>query len=77
MHGYKVKDRYRWEIMIFVGIYVIQFITLATFSQSLHVLPIVIFILLIDAAMALTFIRRLENKSLSATLRREYDARTH
>ena len=71
MHGYKVKDRYRWEIMIFVGIYVIQFITLATFSQSLLVLPIVILILLIDAAMALTFIRRLENKSLSATLRGE------
>ncbi|MDI6495679.1 hypothetical protein [Leuconostoc lactis] len=71
MHGYKVKDRYRWEIMIFVGIYMIQFITLATFSQSLLVLPIVILILLIDAAMALTFIRRLENKSLSATLRGE------
>lgn len=71
MHGYKVKDRYRWEIMIFVGIYVIQFITLATFSQSLLVLPIVILILLIDAAMVLTFIRRLENKSLSATLRGE------
>ncbi|WP_313593147.1 hypothetical protein [Leuconostoc lactis] len=71
MHGYKVKDRYRWEIMIFVGIYVIQFITLATFSQSLLVLPIVILILLIDADMVLTFIRRLENKSLSATLRGE------
>lgn len=71
MHGYKVKDRYRWEIMIFIGIYVIQFITLATFSQSLLVLPIVILILLLDAAAALTFILRLENKSLSATLRGE------
>lgn len=71
MHGYKVKDRYRWEMMIFIGIYVIQFPTLAIFSQSLLVLPIVILILLIDAAMALTFIRRLENKSLSTTLRGE------
>lgn len=71
MHGYKVKDRYRWEIMIFIGIYIIQFITLATFSQSSLVLPIVILIFLIDAATALTFILRLENKSLSATLRGE------
>lgn len=71
MHGYKVKDRYHWEMMIFIGIYVIQFLTLTIFSQSLLVLPIVILILLIDAAMALTFIRRLENKSLSATLRGE------
>lgn len=71
MHGYKVKDRYRWEMMIFIGIYVIQFLTLAIFSQSLLVLPIVILILLIDAAMALTFILRPENKSLSTTLRGE------
>lgn len=71
MHGFKVKDRYRWEIMIFIGIYLIQFIILAIFSQSLLVLPIVILILLFDAATALTFILRLENKSLSATLRGE------
>lgn len=71
MHGYKIKDRYRWEMMIFIGIYVIQFIILAIFSQSLLVLPIVVLISLTDAATALTFILRLENKSLSATLRGE------
>ncbi|WP_312398471.1 hypothetical protein [Leuconostoc lactis] len=71
IHGFKVKDRYRWEIMIFIGIYLIQFIILAIFSQSLLVLPIVILILLFDAATGLAFILRLENKSLSATLRGE------
>ncbi|MBD9367021.1 hypothetical protein IAP91_16785 [Leuconostoc mesenteroides] len=71
LHGYKLKDRFSNEIIVFCSIYLIQIIVLSIFSKSLIVIPIVIFILLIDILMTFIFILKFENKNLNNTLRGE------
>ncbi|MCV3296344.1 MAG: hypothetical protein ABF703_00890 [Oenococcus sp.] len=69
--GIKLFDRYRTEIISFAASYIIQLAAIMIFGRSMLLLPFVLLLIALDAAISVAFILIREKSSLALTLKGE------